>query len=94
MKKLFISFLAILFVFTAMAFASCGNNNKGESGESVNFTWLETKNQTREIGTSYNMSGIWGKYGENYINPEITVTKDGSSVEFDAENKVLSLRNG
>ena len=93
MKKLLIFILTLITVF---AFAACGKGdvNQGDgtgNGEVSGFTWLETADSTKEIGTTYNMSGIWGKYGDKYIKPTITVQKQGGTVEFDAENCILPL---
>lgn len=91
MKKIVILLLTLVSLISLSAFAACTTDG-GDGEAKKEFSWLETTNQTREIGTLYNMSAIWGKYDGEYISPEISVKKGGASVaEYDSANKILPL---
>ncbi len=68
-----------------------GNSDTPPVAVKNTFSWYETQSQTREIGTNFDLSSIWGKYGDEYISPEISVKYNGETPEFDLDNKILPL---
>lgn len=81
-------------MLSMLAFAACSDDSDPENPvDPEGFSWLVTENQNREVGTMYNLSGLWGKFGDEYIQPTIAVTYNGAAAEFDAENKILPLYN-
>lgn len=97
-KLLLVALLATVFCATLGA---CGGKPSGSTSDPVNsdppvvveksFSWSEAQSQTREIGTNFDLSSIWGKYGDEYISPEISIKYNGETPEFDADNKILPL---
>ncbi len=99
MKKIKFLAVAALSTFTLGLLSACefpfpnfgGNQPNTPDEPEKGFAWLVTEDQDREIGSIYNMAGIWGRYNGEYIQPTIAVSYNGAAAEFDAENKILPL---